>query len=611
MKLEISGQDPVLGISFGELAGRSRAMHKTQGFGNFSGGGRGETRTENFQLLAGDSATNDILDGVDTTWNRVPGGGAIGKMTGEIISQFKPADPAASVPELLKLRAALRDLDSHDPVVVEKRILLDRILQNCLGLSAETTISDAEAVPGEALKLKLSATVKSSAPVKWVAVRFPTIMRDVKINIELPANQTQSRDSVETLPLGTPLSQPYWLQQEGAPGMFHVKSPGLIGTPENPPVLPEEQIFEVSGQTLVVPDSPVQAKKNSDEMSESLKVIPPVSLRFGSEVGIFNPGAQRAVDVMVIAYRANTVGNLRLEIPEGWKVSPAKQPFHITTVGETQHFQFEVTGPARPASAKIIADATIGGAHFSSDRVEIKYRHIPMQLLQPLATMKAVDLNLATRGHKIGYVPGAGDSVDEALREMGYEVTTLSDEDLTREKLRDFDAVVIGVRAFNVRTNFAEHLPGLFSYVENGGTVVAQYNRPDNSRALKMAPFDLRISGDRVTDENAAITFLAPEHPVLNTPNKITVADFAGWVQERGIYFPSEWDQHFTPILACSDPGEAPLKGSLLVAQYGKGYFIYTGLVFFRELPAGIPARTASLPTSFRWANETFAGRST
>jgi hypothetical protein len=172
---------------------------------------------------------------------------------------------------------------------------------------------------------------------------------------------------------------------------------------------------------------------------------------------------------------------------------------------------------------------------------------------------------------------------------MGCSVTTLTDADLTPEKLHGLDAVVIGVRAFNVRTNLEAHLPGLFAYVEAGGTVVAQYNRPENSRTFKLAPYDLHLSGDRVTDENATVTFLAPDHPVLNTPNKITAADFAGWVQERGIYFPNQWDDHFTPILACGDPGESPLKGGLLVAPYGKGHYVYTGLVFFRELPAGVP----------------------
>jgi hypothetical protein len=210
-------------------------------------------------------------------------------------------------------------------------------------------------------------------------------------------------------------------------------------------------------------------------------------------------------------------------------------------------------------------------------------------LLQPQASLKAVSLDLQTRGHAIGYLPGAGDSVADDLKEMGYAVTLLTDADLTPEKLRTLDAVVIGVRAFNVRTNLTSHLPALFDWVKSGGTVVAQYNRPDGLKAGPLAPYDLKLSGQRVTDETAAMTLLAPDHPGLNTPNKITAADFAGWVQERGIYFPTQWDDHFTPILACHDPGEEPLKGSLLVAQYGSGYYVYTGLVFFRQLPAGVP----------------------
>ena len=204
--------------------------------------------------------------------------------------------------------------------------------------------------------------------------------------------------------------------------------------------------------------------------------------------------------------------------------------------------------------------------------------------------MKAVSLDLAIRGKKVGYLPGAGDTVAAAIKQMGYDVTLLGTEDLTTNRLKDFDAVVIGVRAFNVRNDLAARMPALFAFVEAGGTLIEQYNRPGNDlKSDQLAPYSLRLSGDRVTDENATMTFLAPEHPVLNTPNKITAADFDGWVQERGIYFPNQWDEHFTPILAANDAGESPLKGGLLVAPYGKGHFVYTGLVFFRELPAGVP----------------------
>jgi hypothetical protein len=172
---------------------------------------------------------------------------------------------------------------------------------------------------------------------------------------------------------------------------------------------------------------------------------------------------------------------------------------------------------------------------------------------------------------------------------MGYSVTTLALSDLVPERLRDFDVVVIGIRAFNVRKDLASHLPELFAYVEAGGNLIEQYNNPNGLQTNQLAPFQLRLSQERVTDETAAVTLLAPDHPVLTTPNKITSADFEGWVQERGLYFPNQWDEHFTPILACSDPGEAPLRGGLLVAKLGKGYFVYTGLAWFRQLPAGVP----------------------
>ena len=591
VRMEIDGQDPVLGISFEELAGRSRAMHKTQGFGGFGRRGGGGPRSESFQLLAGDPATNDIMDGIDTTWGRVPGGAEIGTLAGALIAQFDPQAPAASVPALLTLRSRLAALPTKDPVVLEKRTQLDAILQACLGLEVSTVVPQAEAVPGETLKMRHTAVVRSTVPVLWQAVRYPSIQREHQTAIALRANESSAANSAETLPADTPLTQPYWLREEGTPGMYRVDDASLIGRPENPPAFPVEYVFEAGGQTLVVADEPVQvaADAGGKESRRRLDVIPPVSLGVGFGVALFSPATSRPVEVEVTAYRPDLVGVLSLESPAGWKVAPAKQSFRLAAIGDHALLKFTVTAPAKSATAKIIARAEIGGVRYSNERVEIRYRHIPPQLLQPLAAIKAVSLELAIRGHKVAYLPGAGDSVEDGLRQMGYAVTTLADADLTPERLHDFDAVVIGVRAYNVRADLASHLAALFAYVEAGGTVVAQYNRPQNSRALKLAPYDLRLSSERVTDENAPVTLLAPEHPVLNSPNKITAADFAGWVQERGIYFPSQWDPHFIPILACSDAGEGPLKGGLLVAPYGRGYFVYTGLVFFRQLPAGVP----------------------
>ena len=593
IRIEVSGNDPVSGESFADVAARSRAMHKTQGFDNFRGfGGGGGPRTESFQIMDGETATNDILDGVDTTWSRVPGGAGIGKLADDVIARFNPENPSPSVPALLELRSQLNALLTTDPLVIEKRAQLDRILKACLGLEVETVIPQAEVVPGESLKMHHTAIVRSSVPVRWLGVRYPGIQAELTNVIALQANQPVVRNSVQTLPANTPLSQPYWLREEGTPGTFRVADARLIGRPENPPAFPVEQVFEVGGQTLVVPDEPVQlmAAQTEAQARRRLDVIPPVSLSFGSEVELFAPGKSRLVEVEVAACRAGATGNLQLEAPAGWKVKPAKQSFHLAAVGDRAQFKFTVTAPPQSITAKIIASAEIGGVRYQNERKEINYPHLPLQLLQPPASLKAVSLDLAIRGRKVGYLPGAGDSLADSLKQMGYTVTTLTDADLSPERLHGLDAVVIGVRAFNVRTNLAPQLPGLFAYVEAGGTVVAQYNRPGRDQNTnQLAPYSLHLSNERVTDETAPVTFLAPDHPALNKPNKITSADFDGWIQERGIYFPNQWDEHFTPILACGDPGESPLKGGLLVAQYGKGYFVYTGLVFFRELPAGVP----------------------
>jgi hypothetical protein len=306
-------------------------------------------------------------------------------------------------------------------------------------------------------------------------------------------------------------------------------------------------------------------------------------------VQLFAPGSTHPVIIEATAARANTDGTVRLSAATGWSVQPAEQPLHLSSAGEHQRVTFSVTAPATLGSADIAASVQVSGASYGSGRVEINYDHVPPILLQPPARLTAVAIDLATRGKNVGYIPGAGDSVADAIEQMGYTVTELNPSDLTPEKLHDLDAVVVGIRAFNVRKDLAAAAPALFAYAEAGGNVIVQYNRPDGLQGVQLAPYELRISGDRVTDENAKITFLAPDHPVLNVPNKITDADFAGWVQERGIYYPNRWADQFTPILAASDPGEQPLKGGLLVARHGKGYFVYTSLVFFRQLPAGVP----------------------
>jgi LmbE family N-acetylglucosaminyl deacetylase len=593
VKMDIGGNDPVTGVPFGVIAGRSRGMHITQGFGNFGGRGGGRPNEQTFILLGGEPAQNDLMDGIDTTWKRVRGGGEIQSGADALIAQFKADDPAASVPALLAVRARLAQLPS-DPVVADKRAQLDRILQACLGLMVETIASQPEVVPGETLSFRSNVTLRSNVPVRWTETRVVYPRHTSASRADVKPGVPGTAEISVTVPADAPLTQPYWLRQEGRSGIARVDDPTLIGRPENPPTFPVEYVFAIGGQTLVVADEPVYVTKTEKgERRRRVDVIPPVSLRFASEVSICPPGQTRPVTVEVAAARAGSSGTLRLEVPAGWKASPAQQAFALDAIGAKARFIFDLTAPGQPTNGRVTASADIKGARYSNQRIEINYPHLPLMLLQPLARARLVSLEVATRGKNVGYLPGAGDDAAAALEQLGYKVSTLSGADLTADKLRGLDAVVIGVRAFNERKDLKPNLAALFSYVENGGTVIAQYNRPSGSLP-DLGPYPLSIAGSapqlRVTDENSPVSFLTREHPALTTPNRIVPADFDGWVQERGAYFPSTWDeQHYTPILALNDPGEAPLKSGLLVARHGKGYYVYTGLAFFRQLPAGVP----------------------
>jgi len=595
VQVDIGGNDPVSGEPFGTIANRSRGMHKTQGLGMFSGRSESGPNLQTFMVLAGEPASQDLMDGVDLTWDRVPGGAEIGRLADEAIASFDVAHPAASVPRLLALRARLATLEAS-PLVDDKRAQLDRLVQACLGLQVTTTVDQAEVVPGERIRLHTTLSVATDiVPVRRLALHSPGLILPSLEPAALTPGQPLVGDVTVVLPRSTPVSQPYWLRAAGAAGVFRVDDPRLIGDPENPPVLPLEHVLEVGGQTLVIADEPVPAGAATAAGGQHrLQSIPPVSIAFGSEVLLFTPGATHEVTIELSAARAAQSGNLRLEVPTGWQVTPAAQAFQLARAVDHARFSFTVTSPAAPSSGEVAAVAEVNGRTYSFERQEIRYSHIPWQLLQPPARIRVVSFDLAIRGRTVGYVAGAGDAVADCLAQLGYQVTPLAGADLTLEKLRGFDAVVLGVRAFNVRPELAGGLAALLAYAEQGGTVVVQYNRPNGLQDRPLGPFPLSIQGPapqwRVTDERSPFTLLAPEHPALTTPNRIGPDDFAGWVQERGAYFPSSWDEaHYQPLISFNDPGEAPLRSGILVARTGRGYYVYTGLAFFRQLPAGVP----------------------
>lgn len=608
LKILTDGKDAITGESFVDIAERSRSMHKTQGFDQFKLPIDPGPRTESFQHISGDRAETDIMDGIDTSWARIKGGEKIGTEIEAIIASYDLKDPAASVDKLFALRKDLAALAASDSsahsgmlsVIHEKQRGLDTIIQHAIGLRVETTIAQADVVPGDEVQLTHTALIEKTKEsdkihIQWLGARLPEIEKTIDHKQNLVAGQPASFTSKQSLPSTALLEQPWWLRVEGTAGLVEVDDPKLIGTAVNAPTFPIIYRFKINGQSFDLADFPVHIKTAElGTIRQPLAVISPISLHLDVETLIATAGQAKTITVEATAARAPIAGTLRLEAPAAWHITPASTPIAFDKIGESKRYTFTIQAPDNTNGcadwqARIIASAKIKDVEYKTRRETVTYSHLPTQILHAPAAVRAVKLDLVTSGTTVGFIPGAGESLPEQLQQMGYKVIVFDKDKPQLTDLQKCDAIILGVRAFNVRQGIDSWMPLLMSYVEQGGTLIAQYNRPDKLMTQNIAPYKLTISSGRVTDETAPMKILEPASPILNTPNKLTKADFDGWVQERGLYFAGSWDEHFKPILACNDADEAPLQGGLLVAPYGKGHYIYTGLSLFRQLPAGVP----------------------
>jgi LmbE family N-acetylglucosaminyl deacetylase len=584
---EVGGFNALLGKSYMEIAAASRSMHKSQGFGVPVQRG---SRKDYFKPLDGEAMTNDLFDGVDTTWARVPGGAAIAAKVSEVITAFRPVDPAASVPGLLQVRQSLAALPAG-PWVAEKRNQVDQVIAACLGLHAESVTSKPAASPGQNLSVQVEAINPSNIEVKLLSLAFPASGETIAVDAPLAANQLFKKSFTPMLPEGMPYSQPYWLRRPGTTGTFDVTDQLLIGLPENPPAFPVAMKFDIRGQEFqfTVDTQHRSVDPVQGEVHQALAIAPPVFANFAHPVFVFGDEKPKSIQVRVIANGESIKGQLTLEAPAGWRMEPAGIPVELKKSGDEFVGNFQLKPPATPGEGLLRAVVTIDGKRYAFSRQRLNYPHIGLQTLMPAAESKLVRADIRHKGDLIGYLPGAGDDIPESLEQIGCTVKTLGDADIKAADLARYSAIVIGVRAFNTQDRMAAWLPELLAYVKKGGVVIAQYNTTGDLKVENIGPFPLRISRDRVTDETAEVRLLAPAHPLMTSPNRITKADFDGWVQERGLYFPDQWDPAWTPLFSSNDPGEKPLDGGLLVARYGEGWFVYTGYSWFRQLPAGVP----------------------
>jgi len=585
--LEAGGYNPLLGKAYTEIAAASISMHKSQGVG---GAPRRGARKEYFKPLEGQPMTNSLFEGVDTSWSRVPNSESVATEIRQITSKFNPADPAASVPDLLKLRQTMSGIQDES-WIAEKKPQLDKIIAACLGLHVEASAATETFTPGQTATIKIEAINRSNIPVTLQEARFPNTGDSKKIDAALPSNELVTKDLSCRIPDDAPYSQPYWLRKPRALGTFAVADQKLIGLPENPPALPVEVVLQVSGQELryTVDTKYRTVDTLPSEVPRPIVIAPPVFANVANNVLVFGTNESKTVSVQVTAATGPVKGELRLDVPQGWEVSPASVPVDFKAADAEMVGVFTVKPPNQNSEGTLRAIVSIDGRDYSFERVRISYPHIGVQTLMPPAQAKLVRADIRKKGEHIGYIPGAGDDVPESLRQIGYSVKMLSEPEITAKNLAQFSAVVLGIRAYNTQDRISNWLPEVFAYVKDGGVVIAQYNTLADLKTNQLGPYPLEISRDRVTDENAQVRILAPNNPLMNTPNKITPKDFNGWVQERGLYFPDKWDPAWTPILSCNDPKEKPLDGGLLIAQSGKGFFIYTSYSWFRQLPAGVP----------------------
>jgi LmbE family N-acetylglucosaminyl deacetylase len=579
--------NPLLGQSYTEIGAESRSMHKSQGFG--AAGQRGVSN-DHFQLVEGTPASTDLFDGIDTSWQRVPGGHNVGLMLEEIIDTFDPQHPSKSIPYLLDVYTKLTELDETHWIRIKKEELL-QVIQSCAGLWIEAVSPDFAASPGDEIKIQTTIVNRSEYPFSIQEIDFHELGSDSNLNVLLKNNDPQTFVKTIRIPRDFPISQPFWLISPPKGAIFSIQNQNLIGLAENPPSI-SIKIKIGAGSSLLEYSVPLLFRwtdRVEGERYRPFELRPRVTVHIEDKVKIYTEDVPQEIQVKLKSHSPNISGTVRLTGAEKWRVTPESFPFVLSNKYEETKVTFKVTPPKNSEEAILTAVAEINGEKYGRDIVEISHSHIKRQVYFPESRVRAIKMDIEHAGNKIGYIMGSGDEVADSLLQLGYDVILLDDEMLERADLSQFDAIIAGIRAYNTRRRLNNVYPRLLQYVKDGGTFIVQYNVSGGLQTQNIGPYPFTIGRDRVSEETAPVTFLNPQHPLLNFPNKITQKDFDGWVQERGLYFATQWDPKYETIVSSHDTDEPDKKGGLLYAGYGKGVFIYTGYSWFRQLPAGVP----------------------
>jgi LmbE family N-acetylglucosaminyl deacetylase len=583
-KIDVGVYNPILGKGYGELAAESRSNHKSQGFG--SARQRGQA-LEYFKTLLGDAPQNELLDGVISNWSRVKGGDEIGADLATITKSFDANSPEKSVQALVQLQSKIKKVpDAYWRT--QKVNQVNNLIAACAGLWFESYATEASYALGDSITIKAQVLNRFNDQVKLQDISIQKqALNFGNAGKNIPANQLQEK-TIKAF--AATVTQPYWLAQPHSIGAYTLADDRLAGNPENPDALKVTYNFIIDGKPISFERRLVYKYVDPvrGEVYQPIEIAPPFTATVENKVYVYSNTQPQHLQVKLKSF-TNGGGSISIKPVTGWQISPAVINFSNKHKGDewTEDFTIIPTSSAKNEVAQALV--TSNGQVFNMGLQRIRYEHIPNITLFPPAQAKLVHLDLKTAGKRIGYIAGAGDLIPDALRQVGYEVHFLTEGEIMNTDLSNYDAIVTGVRAYNVDPRLAFEQSKLMEYVKNGGNLVVQYNNFAGLVVPQIGPYPFNVVNQRVTDEFAKVTVTDPQSPLLNYPNKITQADYEGWVQERGLYFVSNIAPEYKTIFEMNDVGENANKGSLITANYGKGRFTYTSLAFFRQLPAGVP----------------------
>ncbi len=582
LKVNVGVYNALLGKGYGEIASESRSQHKSQGFGVPAQ--RGDA-LEYFTLLNGEPASADLLEGVNTSWSRIGNSSKISALVKKINQQYKLSAPQRSLSDLLGLYTLISQCDNSVLKDIKLKEVADLILA-VSGIWFEAYSAEPTYALGSQVKVKVQAISRHGAKPSLSIYNGSQLVSDQLLLLE---NQLVT---FETTVNAERLTQPYWLEEKHPIGEYIVKDLQNVGQPENQSPLALKFTLHIGGYSIPY-QRPIEYKFTDPirgEVYRKLEIAPAVSASLSSKQFLFTENQPQSVHVKLKAFKNEAKGGIKLLLPAGWKSEPASISFSLKNKGDEETFAFKIA-PENLATAqgKLKVELNFDNQVSSKSIQSIQYNHIPTITWFPEAEASLVKLDLKTAGKRIAYLPGAGDLVPDALKQVGFEVSVLNENLLINADLSKFDAIVTGVRLYNIEPRMKFMNDKLLKYVENGGVLLVQYNVNQPLQINNIGPYPFTVSRERVTEEDAPIKVTNPSLKVFNYPNKISEKDFEGWIQERGIYYVANADTNYQLPLSMKDTGEREQNGALLIADYGKGRFVYTGLAFFRQLPAAVP----------------------